>query len=115
MQRKNLTYREFTSILIKFLKEHDALENYKRNCINYTSLKNTNGGAWSTITASIVEFVNPLQTKVMDKILEKGDLNGVFWNAFCWADSPQGDEYWRTMATEWNILIENVKLCKERI
>jgi hypothetical protein len=104
MQGKNLTYREFTSTLIKFLKEHDALENYKRNCINYITLKNT-----------IVEFVNPLQTKIMDDTLEKGDLNGVFWYAFCWADSPQGDRYWRTMASEWDKLIKDVKLCKEKI
>ena len=103
MQRKNLTYREFTSILIKFLKEHDALESYKRNCINFTKARR------------MLEFINPLQTEEIDGILKKGYLDCVFWNAFSWADSPQGDEYWRNMASEWDILIEDVKLCNEKI
>ena len=109
MQGKNLTHREFTSILIKFLKEHDALESYKRNCINFTKARRRRKNY------TMLEFINPLQTEEIDGRLKKGYLDCVFWNAFCWADSPQGDEYWRTMATEWNILIEDVKLCKEKI
>lgn len=34
------------------------------------------------------------------------ELIGVFWSAFTWEDSPQGDKYWRKVANE----LEKVKM-----
>ena len=104
-----MTYREFTLLFINFLKERNALENYKQNCIarikqGYKRRKNP-----------MYQILNPLLMEEIEEQVERGGLRSTLWNAFCWADSPQGDEYWRTMASEWHKLIEDVKLCKEKI
>ncbi len=108
-----MTYREFTSLFIKFLKEKNALENYKQNCVKrikqgYRERKNRLGA-----------FNNPLLMEEIDEQVERGNLRSTLWNAFCWADSPQGDRYWRNMASEWDEITANIEfnggLCKEKI
>ena len=108
-----MTYREFTLLFIKFLKEKNALENYKQNCIarikqGYKRRKNP-----------MYQILNPLLMEEIEEQVERGGLRSTLWNAFCWADSPQGDRYWRKMASEWDEITENIKLngglCKEKI
>lgn len=108
-----MTYREFTLLFIKFLKEKNALDKYKQNCF-----KRIKTGCYNR-KKPMEQFNNPLLMEVIDEQIKNGNLKSVLWNAFCWAESPQGDRYWRNLAKIWDEIIKNVEsnggLCKEKI
>ena len=63
-----MTYREFTLLFIKFLKERNALENYKQNCIarikqGYKRRKNP-----------MYQILNPLLMEEIEEQVERIDI-----------------------------------------
>ena len=95
-----VTYRELMMHLMRFLKKHDALKDFKQNVTK--SLYDRYG---QTLPLSL--YVNPLASK---------DFNGTIGHnayfeycsydlidlAFTWRDTPQGHDYWSALNQLWN-------------
>lgn len=82
---------------LHFLKEHDALDNYKKNIMEFIN------------KSRFGDVINILSCpKIIDSLdKENGKVNYCEYftqlinYAFCWRDTPQGHDYWKDLSAEW--------------
>lgn len=107
MEKKQLTYRELKKLFIDFLKKENAHERYLHNIriqrnYEFKTLQN---------------YIDPLTIDTIRKTIQLGYTSGLVDRGFCWADTPQGHDYWEKLNSKWSDVARKYsnKLIAEKI
>lgn len=90
MQRENLTYKELSKIFLYFLKENNALEEYKKEIIKDRKIM------------GLYEQINPLVDKhLFNDYSFKDGIRGLIMYPFVWENTNKGHSFWSTLHVKW--------------
>ena len=109
MQRKNLiTYRELSKLFLKFLKENNALEKYKRKLMLNIMLKPN--------MENVMFYINPMLI-VLKEPIKRYDISDLISCAFIWKQTNEGEDFWASLDFEWNRMIceANFEIISEKL
>ena len=83
---------------IRFLKENNC---YKEFCINFYNFQNKTDYIINKLTIDelVFRFITFRSNSEID-------------DAFCWLNTNQGDDYWRTINNKWKELTNGIKQIK---
>ena len=91
--------KELKVKFLYFLKEHDALDNYKKNIMKFIN-KSRFGDVINVL--SCPKIIDSLDYyRVNGEINYYEYLTQLVNYAFCWRDTPQGHDYWKDLSAEW--------------
>lgn len=99
----DITYREFSKLFINFLKENNALEDFRRE-VNKQTYHITNNNWYVKI--------NPLQEPTIRACIIDGKFARVIDFAFKWIDTDKGHIFWSKLNAKFaeKVVKSNLKL-----
>lgn len=81
--KQQITYKELKQLFINFLKENNALKQYKANLIKQKSY----------LFTEFINYIDFFTIENIKKCINYEEFNELFINSFTWANTPQGHEY----------------------
>jgi len=89
--KPQLTYKELKQTFVIFLKDNNALKQFKENLLTQRKREFKN----------LTNYLDILTLDRFNTLIEEETLYELINHAFHWASTPQGHDYWSELDEKW--------------